>query len=148
MFVFFFFFLFALQHSGSYHVGHTGLDRAQLTALFSCNTARSKPPSLFRSRPYNYQQRSGGGSATMDAAGVIGLPKPDWTELTLFAPSAPPAGSKVVSSSVPLFGSRTYVFQRHTQSASHAASAFPLPAVRICTSTLLQPPPNAAAMGH
>ena len=140
---------------GRASVGHSLGDRAQLSALLSGNSARSRPVSLFSTRPFNYARadssQSGSNSSgtsgsgiAMDSAGVHGLPKPDWSELTFFAPAAAnpntnttEAAAHALASSVSVFGSRSYVFQRFTSSSSHPASPFPLPKVRIATATVM-----------
>jgi hypothetical protein len=125
-----------LQHSGTYHVSSSGPERAALTSLLSCTNPRSKPVSLFRSAPYNYQPRNDSkpptASSTMDAVGSVSLPSADWSELTFFAPHALPLSTVSSGASI---GSRTYICQRHTQ--PHGSSG-PQQKIRICTSTLLQ----------
>jgi len=93
-----------LLSTGKFDVSSSVSLRRHLTSLFSCTHPRTKPPSLFATRPYNYklnqqdqqqqtkkqqaqQQRSSGSGMGMEAAGSESLPKPDWSEYTFFAPS-------------------------------------------------------------
>jgi hypothetical protein len=144
------------QSTGSYAVGHGLIDRAQLTSLFTCQTPRSRPISLFHSKPFNYARdaafltsrldlesaQTGSASASGSTAASACWPQvPDWSEFTFFAPYArtPPAQVTAHTNTVAMIGSRTYVCLRHTHTALQpGGSAFTRPKFRYCTAILTQ----------
>lgn len=139
--IFFCRFPLGLQSHASYDVGHGGMDRAQLSALFTCNTPRSKPTSLFRAKPYS---ANGVAMESVSASPppAAALPRPDWSEFTFFAPFVQANAAQQqphATNGVSLVGSRTYVCLRHTHAALQpTGAAFAMPKFRYCTAVLTQ----------
>ena len=139
------------QTIGSFDVPSGSL-RTQLAAVLSGATARSKAASLFRTKPLNYNSPSAssnaavGGMSRMESAsssshggsGGVGLPKPDFSEFTFFAPSAAAAVHSSGGPSSSLCGTRAYVCLRHSSTPLQSAgSRFNMTKLRYCTSLLL-----------